>query len=201
MRESETEEDKLIAAAETKVDRDLSDCESWSRCLTRMAQTRDKQLFAQLFSHFGPRLKGYVLRLGVPAAVAEELAQEAMLNVWRKAHLFNADKANASTWIFTLARNLCIDRLRRERVFEYELPAEEADPDERHYGEHAVLEHRMQQAISELPEAQAQVLFLSYYEGKSHSEIAEQLGIPMGSVKSRLRLAFNKLRLLWGEES
>lgn len=178
---------------------DVRTREEWSACLTRMAATQDKQLFSQLFQHFAPRVKAYILRLGIPLATAEEVTQEAMLSVWRKAHLFNADKANASTWIFTLARNLCIDRLRREKALEYELPEEEPDPDQRDMGEQRVLEQRMQLALAQLPEAQVQVLHLAYYEGKSHSEIAEQLGIPLGSVKSRLRLAFDKLKVYWGE--
>lgn len=174
--------------------------DEWSSVLASLSESRDKAAFARLYEYFAPRVKAYIIRFGMPVASAEELTQESMLAVWRKAHLYNRSKASASTWIFTLARNQCIDRLRREKAMEYELPEEEADPDQRHYGEHAVLEHRMEDAISTLPEAQAQVLYLSYYEGKSHSEIADQLGIPLGSVKSRLRLAFSKLKAFWGEE-
>ncbi len=174
--------------------------DDWSACLTRLAETRDKTEFARLFGHFAPRVKAYLLRLGLVDATAEEVMQEAMLLVWRKAHLFNRSKASASTWIFTLARNQSIDRMRRDKVQLYELPEEEPDPDHRDMGEHSVISERMQEAIATLPEAQAQVLHLSYYEGKSHSEIADQLGIPLGSVKSRLRLAFSKLKAYWGED-
>lgn len=174
--------------------------DDWSACLTALAESRDKSEFARLFSHFAPRVKSYILRLGMPEASAEEITQEAMLLVWRKAHLFNRAKASASTWIFTLARNQSIDRMRRDKMPLYELPEEEPDPDERDMNEHGVLEDRMRAAIETLPENQAQVLHLSYYEGKSHSEIADQLGIPLGSVKSRLRLAFSKLKAHWGEE-
>lgn len=176
-------------------------CDEWSTCLARLAITRDKAEFARLFGHFAPRVKAYVLRLGMSDAVAEEVTQEAMLLVWRKAHLFNPAKARASTWIFTLARNQNIDRMRREKVQLFELPDDEPDADERDMGEQTVIADRMQSAIAELPEAQAQVLHLSYYEGKSHSEIADQLGIPLGSVKSRLRLAFGKLKAHWGERA
>lgn len=175
--------------------------DEWSACLTRLAETRDKTEFAKLFGYFAPRVKAYLLRLGMVDATAEEVMQEAMLLVWRKAHLFNRSKASASTWIFTLARNQSIDRMRRDKVQFYELPEEEPDPDHRDMGEHSVIEDRMQEAIATLPEGQAQVLHLSYYEGKSHSEIAEQLGIPLGSVKSRLRLAFSKLKAHWGEDA
>jgi RNA polymerase sigma-70 factor (ECF subfamily) len=201
MLEDDPEGKKVNAATDLAHERQARERENWTRALATLAETRDRKLFAELFAHFGPRVKAYIMRLGMPMATAEEITQEAMLSVWRKAHLFNAAKASASTWIFTLARNLCIDRMRRERHMEYELPDDEADPQERHDGEQAVLEQRMRNAIDTLPDAQAQVLFLSYYEGKSHSEIAEQLGIPLGSVKSRLRLAFGKLKQHWEGES
>ncbi|GGO79740.1 RNA polymerase sigma factor [Marinobacterium nitratireducens] len=175
--------------------------EEWTACLARMAETRDRALFARLFEHFAPRVKAYLIRLGMAPAQADELAQEAMLSVWRKAHLFNPGKANASTWIFTLARNLCIDRLRREKMPCYELDADMPDGDDRDAGEGAVISDRLAACIRRLPEAQAQVLYMSYYDGRSHSEIAEVLGIPLGSVKSRLRLAFDKLKAMWGESS
>jgi RNA polymerase sigma-70 factor, ECF subfamily len=175
--------------------------EEWSACLAALAQSRDRADYARLFEHFAPRVKAYLIRLGMTPANAEELAQEALLSVWRKAHLFDPGKANASTWIFRLARNLCIDRLRREKIQFYELEYDEPDPDARHDGEHAVLATRMAESIKALPEAQAQVLYLSYYEGRSHSDIAQAIGIPLGSVKSRLRLGFEKLKQVWGESS
>lgn len=183
-----------IAEEKKKKQRD-----SWSARLTSLAETQDKSEFAAIFGYFAPRVKSYIMRLGMPLATAEEVTQEAMLSVWRKSHMFNSAKASASTWIFTLARNQCIDRMRREKAIEYELPEEEPDPDQRDMAEHSIIEERMQIAISTLPESQAQVLHLSYYEGKSHSEISDQLGIPLGSVKSRLRLAFSKLKAHWGE--
>ncbi|TCK08127.1 sigma-70 family RNA polymerase sigma factor [Marinobacterium mangrovicola] len=201
MQEDDSEGKNVSAAADLTRDRQKRERETWTKVLASLAETRDKRLFAELFSHFGPRIKAYIIRLGLPAASAEEVTQEAMLSVWRKAHMFNASKASASTWIYTLARNLCIDRMRKEKAVEYELPEDEVDPSPRHLGEHAILEQRMKAALGTLPEAQAQVLFLSYYEGKSHSEIAEQLGIPLGSVKSRLRLAFDKLKTHWEAQS
>jgi RNA polymerase sigma-70 factor (ECF subfamily) len=196
-RSEETDVTAAVAIAEQKKKKER---DAWSDLLASLSETRSKVDFSRLYEHFAPRVKAYIIRFGMPVAAAEELTQESMLAVWRKAHLYTRSKASASTWIFTLARNQCIDRLRREKAVEYELPEEEIDPDQRHYGEHAVLEERMSGAISKLPEAQAQVLYLSYYEGKSHSEISEQLGIPLGSVKSRLRLAFSKLKAHWGEE-
>ncbi len=175
--------------------------EDWSVCLAGLAESRDKTEYARLFGHFAPRVKAYLIRLGTSPSIADELAQEAMLSVWRKAHMFDPARANASTWIFRLARNLCIDRLRKEKGQFYELEPEAVDPDDRHGGEQAVLATRMAESIRQLPEAQAQVLYMSYYEGRSHSEIADTIGIPLGSVKSRLRLAFDKLKLVWGESS
>lgn len=201
MSKDKTEEADVNAAAALVEDKKKRIRDEWSACLSSLAESRDKLEFSRLYEYFAPRVKAYIIRFGMNPAAAEELTQESMLAVWRKAHLYNRSKASASTWIFTLARNQCIDRLRREKAVEYELPEEEADPDQRHYGEHAVVAQRMEDAIAKLPEAQAQVLYLSYYEGKSHSEIAEQLGIPLGSVKSRLRLAFSKLKAHWGEKS
>lgn len=200
MTDSQLEGAEVNAVAAIDQTAKQTEREYWSALLESLGADRDKVVFARLYQHFAPRVKAYIIRFGMPLNTAEELTQESMLNVWRKAHLFSSSKASASTWIYTLARNQCIDRLRREKAVEYELPEEEADPDQRDYGEHAVLEQRMGDALAQLPEAQAQVLYLSYYEGKSHSEIAEQLGIPLGSVKSRLRLGFNKLKSIWGED-
>lgn len=200
MDDNHTEDAEVNSAALLAEDKRKQVRDEWSAVLASLGQTNDKASFSRLYEYFAPRVKAYIIRFGMPLASAEELTQESMLAVWRKSHLYNRSKASASTWIFTLARNQCIDRLRREKVMQDELPEEEADPDQRHYGEHAVTATRMQSAIAKLPEAQAQVLYLSYYEGKSHSEIAEQLGIPLGSVKSRLRLAFSKLKSHWGGE-
>lgn len=173
--------------------------EHWSQCLHTMAQNRDKALFSELFNYFAPRIKAYVIRLGLAHAAADEVAQETMLAVWRKANLFDASKANASTWIYTLARNQCIDRMRKDqRSQTYELADEAADIAENYDEDQVVVAERVQKVLNALPRTQAEVLFLSFYEGKSHSEIAEQLGIPLGSVKSRMRLAFDKVKHQWG---
>ncbi|WP_417581322.1 sigma-70 family RNA polymerase sigma factor [Nitrincola sp.] len=200
MQEDEPTGGEVNAVIKITEEKKKKERDEWSARLTSLAETQDKATFAAIFGYFAPRVKAYIVRLGMPLATAEEVTQEAMLSVWRKSHMFNSAKASASTWIFTLSRNLCIDRMRREKAVEYELPEEEPDPDQRDMSEHAIIEERMQNAIAQLPENQAQVLHLSYYEGKSHSEIADQLGIPLGSVKSRLRLAFSKLKAHWGEE-
>ena len=171
--------------------------------LGRVAAHQDRAAFAALFGHFAPRVKAYLLRLGAPAAVAEELAQEALLNAWRKAHLFDPAKASAATWLFTIARNLRIDALRREK--HPELDPEEFMPEPEAGADAGLMlaekEGRLRLALKELPADQIQVVELSFFADKPHSQIAVELGIPLGTVKSRLRLAMGRLkRAMGGEE-
>jgi RNA polymerase sigma-70 factor (ECF subfamily) len=169
--------------------------------LLEVARTRDRAAFGQLFSHFAPRVKAYLLRQGAPPALAEDLAQEALLTLWRKAHLFDPAKASAATWLFTIARNLRIDVLRREKRPEWEpkdfLPAPEAHADD--ILALAETEIRLRAALRDLPPDQVQVIELSFFADKPHSQIAGELGIPLGTVKSRLRLAMARLRRALGE--
>src|SRR4051812_4176006 len=169
--------------------------------LGRVAATRDRAAFAALFAHFAPRVKAYLLRLGAPSALAEDLAQEALLNLWRKAHLFDPAKASAATWLFTIARNLRIDAIRREKRPELDpedfLPQPEAAADDGLAL--ADEENRLRAALKDLPADQIQVVELSFFADKPHSEIAQQLGIPLGTVKSRLRLAMARLKRVLGE--
>jgi RNA polymerase sigma-70 factor, ECF subfamily len=166
--------------------------------LRRIALSKDVEAFQQLYQSFGPRLKSYMMRQGADADTAEELAQETLLAVWRKAALYAEDKGSASTWIYTIARNLRIDKLRREFAWQ-ELPeghdetaSDDIAPDE------AVSDmerqSRVRSALSLLPPDQHEVVTLSYLEGLSHSEIADRLQLPLGTVKSRMRLAYQKIR-------
>ncbi len=166
--------------------------------LLAVGQSRDRQAFAALFDHFAPRLKSYLLRLGTDAGSAEELVQEAMLLVWRRAETFDPAQANASTWVFTIARNKRIDGIRRER-------RPEIDPDDPALVppmpesadvmvETAQETKRLQAAIASLPPEQAELLHLAYFEDIPHSAISSRKGIPLGTVKSRLRLALERLR-------
>jgi RNA polymerase sigma-70 factor (ECF subfamily) len=164
---------------------------------------RDRAAFQLLFDHFAPRVKGYLMRLGAGNAVAEDLAQEALLVVWRKASLFDPAKASASTWIFTIARNLRIDAIRKERRPELDpndpslLPEAERPSDEGL--DWAKAEDRLRLALSELPREQSQIIELSFLAEKPHSTIASELGLPLGTVKSRIRLAMARLRLALGD--
>ena len=166
--------------------------------INRVAARGDAAAFRELFQAFAPRVKSYMMRQGADATTAEELAQETLLMVWRKAQLYSSDKGSASTWIFTIARNLRIDKLWREVPWQ-ELPegrdeeaSEDALPDE------AVVERerqdRVQAVLAALPSDQSDVVQLSYLEGLSHSEIANRLNVPLGTVKSRMRLAYQKIR-------
>jgi len=167
-----------------------------------IARSGDRSAFARLFTHFAPRVKSYMLRLGAPPEAAEELAQEAMLSVWRKAALFDPARAGASTWIFAIARNLRIDAVRRERRPKIEddpTDAPAAEPAAEAVVEAREAEARLREAVTVLPPDQAEVVRLSFFQDKPHSEIARDLDLPLGTVKSRLRLALARLRGLVGD--
>lgn len=162
-----------------------------------IARDRDREAFVALYEHYAPRLKTYLARMG-GADNAEELAQEAMLSVWNKAHAFDPAKASASTWIFTIARNLFIDRVRKERRPEVD-PSDPLMSGETPPGAEKVLalrqsENAVKRALEALPKDQARVVEMSFFEDKPHTAIATELNIPLGTVKSRLRLAFMRLR-------
>jgi RNA polymerase sigma-70 factor, ECF subfamily len=163
----------------------------------------DRAAFARLFEHFAPRVKAWMLRSGASNAAAEELAQETMLSVWRKAQLYDPHLAGVSTWIFTIARNLRIDALRRERHPSLLLPdpADEPEPPPRADGLVAAAERdsRIRAAMLALPPEQADVVRLAFFQDKPHAEIERDLGIPLGTVKSRLRLAMTRLRAALGD--
>ncbi len=169
----------------------------WSEVLCAVAE-RDKASFASLFRHFAPRVKSYMLRLGSDDSQAEDLAQEAMATVWRKAGQYDPARAAASTWIFTIARNLRIDAFRRTNRPELDPEDPALVPDAPPQGD-AVVEQkqnaaRIQAALAELPEEQRQVMHMSFFDEKTHSEIAETLDLPLGTVKSRIRLAFGRVK-------
>jgi len=170
----------------------------WSDCILAIAANRDRDRFAELFLHFGPRLKSFFLRLGVPPGQAEDLVQEVMLTVWRKADQFDPARAGAATWIFTVARNLRIDLKRRERdpASLTELYDGLTEPQPSDVVIAAERGRRVRQAMAELPAEQVEVIRLSFFEDRPHAEIAGLLQIPLGTVKSRARLAMARLRAL-----
>jgi RNA polymerase sigma-70 factor (ECF subfamily) len=167
-----------------------------------VAQARDRAAFARIFAFYGPRVKAYLRRLGAEDAVADDLTQEVMLSIWRRAHQFDRTRAALSTWVYTIARNRRIDALRRERrpEFDPEDPALVGDaelaPRGDRYAESEQARREVMRAVEQLPAEQAQLLRIFYFGEKPHSAIAEELGLPLGTVKSRLRLALVKLRVL-----
>jgi len=178
-----------------------TDQNRWGRLIRLIADHQDRAALAALFEYFAPRIKAFMRRSGASEASAEELAQETMLAVWRKAVLFDRGNAGAAAWIFTIARNLRIDAHRRERRggameasdVEIEFQVDDAPhPDARLAT--AQSEERVRSALSKLPADQIRVVELSFFEEKAHAEIAQMLEIPLGTVKSRLRLAMNQLR-------
>jgi RNA polymerase sigma-70 factor (ECF subfamily) len=172
----------------------------------RIASDTDRAAFAELFRLLAPRVKGFLLRQGCDDGTAEELTQDVMLTVWHRAAQFDPRQAAVTTWVFTIARNRRIDRLRRERWIN-------ADPDDPLFVEGIVesaefdieiaeQQSSLHKAIAELPEEQAELIFMAYYEEKAHSGIAVERNLPLGTVKSRLRLALSRLkRALRGDEA
>ena len=179
--------------------RDTSDdVPDWSGCIVAVACTRDRNRFGELFAHFAPRLKNFFMRSGVAAAVAEDLAQDTMLVVWHKAEYFDPARASAATWTFTIARNLRVDLRRRQRdprlLEEFYNLAPEPMPSDHVLSSER--ETRVRAALEQLPSDQADVIRRSFFDDAPHSEIARALDIPLGTVKSRIRLAMDRLRSL-----
>jgi len=170
-----------------------------SDLIDRIALDRSSEAFGTLFREYRPRIKAFMQRQGADAAMADDLAQETLLTVWNKAVMYSGAKGSLQNWIFTIARNLRIDRLRRETPWQ-ELTPTHADmlesdterPDDAISG--AQRQQRVQQALATLPPEQREVLVLAYVEALPHSEIAAKLSLPLGTVKSRVRLAYQKIR-------
>lgn len=180
-----------------------SDPDEMGDYIVSVAKTQDKVAFKALFSYFAPRLNSFLLGQRTHPQMAEEIVQETLVNVWRKAGQFDPDKAAASTWVFTIARNLRIDHLRKINRPEPDMndPAFQPDPEPQATDILSVKQDAIQlkSAIDLLPDEQRAVLQLAFFQDKSHPEVAEQMGIPLGTVKSRIRLALARLRSELGE--
>jgi RNA polymerase sigma-70 factor (ECF subfamily) len=168
----------------------------WNAQILRVRDARDETAFAALFNHFAPRIKGFLMKSGTSAPLAEECAQETMVTLWHKAHLFDPARASAATWIFTIARNKKIDAIRRAARPEPEDldwgPAPEPDADDA-----LVLQQETQnlsRALAQLPAKQRDIVMRAYYGDLSHAELAQETGLPLGTIKSRIRLALDRLR-------
>lgn len=168
----------------------------WAALLGRVRDHQDRAAFAVLFRHFAPRVKGFLMKSGASATLAEEVAQDVMATLWQKAHLFDPARASVATWVFTVARNRRIDVLRRARRPEPEdLPwGPEPEPDQAEVYEAQQETQRLGDALARLPDKQRVLIERAFYGDLSHSEIAAETGLPLGTIKSRIRLALERLR-------
>lgn len=168
--------------------------------LERIAMSGDRTAFRDLFEHYAPRIKSMLMKAGCDTATADDLVQDVMVRIWRKAAFYSSDRGSVASWVFTIARNARIDRLRNkssqpyEDVYELDLPTAGTS------AETNVLQaqhsERIAQAMAELPEDQQEVIRLAFMDDMAQSTIAEKLDLPLGTVKSRMRLAYGKMKLL-----
>ncbi len=180
------------------------DSRTMSNLLVRVGQARDRKAFRALFDHFAPRIRSFLMQRRVPKAQAEDITQDVMLSVWRRAASFDPVKAGASTWIYTIARNQHIDQFRKAKRAEQ---MDETDPSLQpepapaadHLCELSESAQSVGAALDILSPDQRQVIDLAFTEGLSHSEIADRLDLPLGTVKSRIRLAMGKLKTTLGD--
>lgn len=181
--------------------------DTWSQLLEQVGQLRDEQAFARLFAHFAPLIKGFCLgnlNANFPPDAAEEIVQEVMFKVWQKSPSYDASKAAASTWIFTVMRNCRIDLIRRNRrtptdseAIEIDDIWDEADDDRAYvYMQQASNEALIEKSFTQLPPEQRQVLTQVYMQGKTHQQISSETGLPLGTVKSRVRIGLKKMQSL-----
>lgn len=190
----------VCAVAEASVTAD-----DLKRLMVAVAQNCDRAAYGRLFQYFAPRLIGFMERSGAGATDAEEIAQDTMVTVWRKAELYDPRQAAVSTWVFTIARNLRVDLARRATrrrngVAAMGEPDIELVDSAESYALAGEREAKVREALGKLSREQATVLRLSFFAEKPHAEIARQLGIPLGTVKSRVRLAMAKIRPLLENE-
>lgn len=178
----------LMSAEETKAE--------WVGHVRRIHEKQDQAAFAELFRHFAPRVKAFLMKSGASESLAEECTQEAMATLWRKAHLFDPTRASVATWIFTIARNRRIDALRKQRRPEPEdLPwGPEAEPAADDVIALQQETSQLADALAQLPEKQRELVEKAYFGDLSHSQIAAETGLPLGTIKSRIRLALERLR-------
>lgn len=168
----------------------------WTDALIRVRIDRDRAAFAALFRHFAPRVKAFLMKSGASEALAEECTQDVMATVWHKAHLFDPERASVATWVFTIARNRRIDALRKSRRPEPEdlTWGPDHEPDQAEVLALQQESERLGRALAQLPEKQRDLIERAFYGDRSHSEIAAETGLPLGTIKSRIRLALDRLR-------
>jgi RNA polymerase sigma-70 factor (ECF subfamily) len=172
--------------------------------LVAVSVSRDKKAFAKLFDYFAPKIKRFGIKQLGSEALAMELVQDTMTSVWKKAHLYHPSKGAATTWVYTVMRNASFDTLRKMKSNKEESISDELWPMIQEPGsafgesfDH-LEDKRIKRFIDTLPQAQKEILWGVYFQDLSQEQLAEQLNIPLGTVKSRLRLALQKLRVELG---
>lgn len=175
--------------------------DSFEALLVAVGKTRDREAFIRLFNHFAPRLKSFLMKGGASPSQAEELAQETMLSVWTRSTSYDPAKANASTWIFTIARNKRIDSFRRTRRVEVDInDAAYISDDNVASPDQGIIDsdrtEKIAAIVKTLPPEQAEVIHKAFFEDKTHMQIADETKLPLGTIKSRIRLAMDRLRPL-----
>jgi len=195
--------DDMENAASAVVNR-RSEPDPWAELVRLVAHKRDRSAFQRLYQHYTPMIRAFLLKsMGASAdrTEAEEITQEVLIKVWNKAASFNPSKASVNTWIFTIARNTRIDFIRRNERNDRKIDVEDIWHDAESPEPLVDLQQRraeqvIKQAMQTLPDEQLQVLYKAFMEGKSHNEVAEEMGLPLGTVKSRIRLALSKMQIL-----
>tara|TARA_B110000003_G_scaffold260367_1_gene281136 strand:- start:3481 stop:4128 length:648 start_codon:yes stop_codon:yes gene_type:complete len=186
--------DRILAKVMSK--NNINSTNHWANCIISISTKKDEEAFSNLFSHFAPRIKSFLMKSGADATTAEECAQDTMVTVWHKAYLFDPTRAAASTWIFTIARNKRIDLARRNNRPEPEdLPwGSDPEPDASDVIMMQQETTLLAEAVKNLPLKQRSIVERAFYADLSHQEIAEETGLPLGTIKSRIRLALQRLR-------
>jgi RNA polymerase sigma-70 factor (ECF subfamily) len=169
------------------------------RLIERVASTQDRGAFAELFQHYAPRVKAMMMHRGASSDRAEDLTQETLLRLWRKAAQFDPARASPSAWVFAIARNVSVDMARRDgRAAAWAAEQGEVGEEDPDQPEQLLIlnerEELVRSTVAGLPDDQLRVVRLSFFDGLAHAEIAQQLDIPLGTVKSRIRLAMQRLR-------
>lgn len=204
-----TTESRKVPPLNPRTNRSEGRKDAWSQLLEKVGRNQDRQAYKALFEHFGPQIKYYAMANGL-AGQAEELVQEVFVSIWRRSCLYDWRKAAASTWIFTIARNQRIDMLRKMQRTSAEMTVETEDlwqipgdhEDDPVTSLHRLIsERRIRDSLQHLPEEQVTVIAKVYMENKSHQMVADELNIPLGTVKSRVRLALNKLKVILQDQN
>lgn len=171
-----------------------------SLCLELIGKNQDKTAFSNIFRYFAPRLKSFLIKAGSTDSQAEEVIQEVMIAVWTKSATYDSNKSSVSTWVYTIARNKRIDKIRKEKRHYLsesdeglEIPVDSTQEKEIFS---AQISNTLKKYMASLPDEQSKLLKLSYFYNKTHADISEELKIPLGTVKSRIRLALTKMRHL-----